>query len=273
MCRWLAYSGAPIFLDEVLFKTDHSLIDQSLHASDPLSTTNGDGFGIGWYGQREVPGVYKDIRPAWNDTNLQALAAQIESPMFMAHVRATTGSPVQRTNCHPFSYENWLFLHNGLVNEYDDLRRDLLLGISPELFANIHGTTDSELMFMLALTFGMTGDVKAGLARMAGYVEDAAARRGVDDALQMTLGISNGWSLYAVRYSTRDESRSLYHSASREATMEIAPDAGRFSRDARAIVSEPLSHLEDEWVPVPEASFIEITHGDVRCEPFAPIAP
>ena len=273
MCRWLAYSGAPIFLDEVLFKTEHSLIDQSLHASDPLSTTNGDGFGIGWYGRREVPGVYKDIRPAWNDTNLQALAAQIESPMFMAHVRATTGSPVQRTNCHPFSVENWLFLHNGLVNEYDRLRRDLLLGISPDLFANIHGTTDSELMFMLALTFGMTGDVKAGLERMAGYVEDAAARHGVDDALQMTLGISDGGSLYAVRYSTRGESRSLYHSASREATMEIAPDAGGFSRDARAIVSEPLSHLEDEWVPVPEASFVEITQGDVRCEPFAPIAP
>jgi len=97
MCRWLAYSGAPVLLEEVLFKTDHSLIDQSLHASDLSNTTNGDGFGVGWYGKRDVPGVYKDIRPAWNDNNLQALAAQIESPMFLAHVRATTGSPVQRT--------------------------------------------------------------------------------------------------------------------------------------------------------------------------------
>ena len=90
MCRWLAYSGAPIFLEEVLFKTDHSLIDQSLRAADAINTTNGDGFGLGWYGRRDVPGVYKDIRPAWNDNNLQALAAQIESPMFLAHVRATT---------------------------------------------------------------------------------------------------------------------------------------------------------------------------------------
>ncbi len=273
MCRWLAYSGAPIFLDEVLFKTDHSLIDQSIHASDPLSTTNGDGFGIGWYGKREFPGVYRDLRPSWNDTNLQALAAQIESPMFMAHVRATTGSPVQRTNCHPFSYKKWLFLHNGLVNEYETLRRDLSLAVSPGLFPLIRGTTDSELMFMLALTFGMTGDVKTGLERMAGFIEELAARHDVDDALQMTLGISDGQSLYAVRYSTSGNSRSLFHTASREATMEIAPDAGRFSRDARAIVSEPLSDLEDEWVPVPEASFIEITHGDIKCEPFAPIAP
>jgi len=273
MCRWLAYSGAPIFLDEVLFKTDHSLIDQSIHASDPLSTTNGDGFGIGWYGKRDFPGVYRDLRPAWNDTNLQALAAQIESRMFMAHVRATTGSPVQRTNCHPFSYKNWLFLHNGLINEYDKLRRDLLFAVPPELFPNIRGTTDSELMFMLALTFGMTGEVKTGLERMAGFIEALAAEHDVDEAVQMTLGISDGQSLFAVRYSTSGNSRSLYHSASREGTKDIAPDAGRFSRDARAIVSEPLNHLEDEWLPVPEASFIEIAHGDVRCEPFAPIAP
>ncbi len=273
MCRWLAYSGAPIFLDEVLFKTDHSLIDQSIQATDPLSTTNGDGFGIGWYGKRDFPGVYRDLRPAWNDTNLQALAAQIESPMFMAHVRATTGSPVQRTNCHPFSYENWLFLHNGSINEYERLHRDLLMAVSPELFPLIRGTTDSELMFMLAVTFGMTGDVKAGLERMAGFVEDLAARYDIDDALQMTLGISDGESLYAVRYSTSGNSRSLFHSASRKGTMDIAPDAGRFSRDARAIVSEPLSHLADEWVPVPESSFVEITHGDVTLESFAPIPP
>ena len=89
----------------------------------------------------------------------------------------------------------------------------------------------------------------------------------------MTLGISDGASLYAVRYSTEGNSRSLFHSASRDATMEIAPDAGRFSRDARAIVSEPLSDLEADWVPVPEATFITITKGQVSCTPFAPIMP
>ena len=108
---------------------------------------------------------------------------------------------------------------------------------------------------------------------MAGLVEELAAKHGVDNALQMTLGISDGDALYAVRYSTEGRSRTLYHTADREATMEIAPDAGRFSRDARAIVSEPLSHLESEWIPVPEASFIELKHGHVKCVPFAPISP
>lgn len=273
MCRWLAYSGAPVLLDEVLFKTDHSLIDQSLHASDTTTTTNGDGFGIGWYGSHGAPGVYKDVRPAWNDMNLQALAGQIESSMFLAHVRATTGSPVQRTNCHPFNYRNWLFVHNGLINDYDALRRDLAFAISPDLFPLIHGTTDSELMFLLALSFGMEDDVKTGVARMAGLVEELADSRGVENALQMTLGISDGESLYAVRYSTEGRSRSLFHSVSRDATKEIAPDAGRLSRNARAIVSEPLDSLEAEWVAVPEASFLTITKGKITCESFAPIAP
>jgi glutamine amidotransferase len=273
MCRWLAYSGAPILLDEVLFKTDHSLIDQSLRARDTFQTTNGDGFGIGWYSQRPEPGVYKDIRPAWNDTNLQALAAQIESPMFLAHVRATTGSPVQRTNCHPFAFEKWLFVHNGLVNDYDTLRRDLTMGVAPEYFPLIHGSTDSEIMFLLALTFGMQGDVKAGLQRMAGFVEHVASEHGIDDGLQMTLGVSDGESLYAVRYSTEGKSRSLFHSVSRDATKDIAPDVDRISRHARAIVSEPLNNLEEDWTPVPEASFLQITKGEITCAEFRPIAP
>jgi predicted glutamine amidotransferase len=271
MCRWLAYSGAPIFLDEVLLKTDHSLIDQSLHAKDAMHTTNGDGFGVGWYDHRPLPGVYKDIRPAWNDPNLHGLATQIESPMFLAHVRATTGTPVQRTNCHPFNYDKWLFVHNGLINDYDKLRRDLTIAIAPEYFPLIHGSTDSELMFLLALTFGLQGDVKAGLSRMAGFVEHIAKSHGVEDALQMTLGVSDGESLYAVRYSTEGKSRSLFHSVSRDATMDIAPDVDRIARHARAIVSEPLNNLQEDWTPVPEASFLKITHGDIACEPFSPV--
>ena len=271
MCRWLAYSGAPIYLEEALFKPDHSLIDQSVHAKATETTTNGDGFGVGWYGKREYPGVYKDIRPAWNDANLQALAAQIESPLFLAHVRATTGTPVQRTNCHPFQHRNWLFVHNGVINHFERLRRDLTMAIAPDLFSQISGTTDSELMFLLALSYGMAEDVEGGLARMAGLVESVAAQRGIDDALEMTLGISDGESLFAVRYSSSGEQRSLFHSASVAAVHELAPEQKRFSSDARAIVSEPLSDLEGAWVEVPASSFLHIHQGDISCRPFQPI--
>ena len=108
---------------------------------------------------------------------------------------------------------------------------------------------------------------------MAGLVEHVAAQHNVTDALQMTLALAMASRLLPVRYSTAGKSRSLFHSASRDVTMEIAPAAGRFSKDARAIVSEPLSDLESDWVAVPEASFLTITKGKITCEPFAPLVP
>jgi glutamine amidotransferase len=270
MCRWLAYSGGPIFLEEAIINPDHSLIDQSLNAHSAATTTNGDGFGVGWYGKRDVPGVYKDLRPAWNDDNLRSIAAQIESHLFIAHIRATTGTAVQRSNCHPFHFQNWLFVHNGRIRGFDRIKRELMMAVAPELYGEIVGTTDSEIMFYLALTFGMAEDVEYGLSRMVGFVEDVGNKNGIANPMQMTLGISDGESLYACRYSTERQSRSLYHSASVAAVREMAPGADRFSPDTCAIVSEPLSNLADAWIPVPESSFLTVSAGDVEVTDFVP---
>ena len=170
MCRWLAYSGEPLYIEELVFKPRHSLIDQSLHATLETSTTNGDGFGIGWYGSRDIPGVYKSVRPAWNDGNLQVLASQIQSPLFLAHVRAATGTAIQQSNSHPFRHGKWLFCHNGRINEFGRIKRELALGVASELFPEICGSTDSELMFYLALTFGLEDDPVAGVEKMVGFV-------------------------------------------------------------------------------------------------------
>ena len=125
MCRWLTYCGDPIYLDKVLFEPRNSLISQSLRARHSHVTTNGDGFGIGWYGERPTPGVYRDILPAWNDQNLKSLAHQIRSGLFLAHVRASTGTATSRANCHPFAHGKWLFMHNGQIGGYERVRRRL----------------------------------------------------------------------------------------------------------------------------------------------------
>ena len=127
MCRWMAWLGQPVLIDELLFKTQHGIVDQSLHARMGAEPTNGDGFGLGWYGTGDGPGVYRSVSPAWADANLRELAAHIESPLFLAHVRAAIGSPVQQTNCHPFRHGRWLFVHNGYLAEIHALRRDLML--------------------------------------------------------------------------------------------------------------------------------------------------
>jgi predicted glutamine amidotransferase len=134
MCRWMAWLGQPVLIEELLFKSQHGIVDQSLHARLGAEPTNGDGFGLGWYGTGAGPAVYRSVSPAWGDPNLRELAAHVESPLFMAHVRAAIGSPVQETNCHPFRRGDWLFVHNGFVADFHVLRRDLMLAVDPELF-------------------------------------------------------------------------------------------------------------------------------------------
>ena len=244
MCRWIAYTGAPIYLEELILKPEHSLIDQSLTSKQGAETTNGDGFGVGWYGESAEPGLYKDTEPAWNDRNLADLAKHIKSRLFISHVRATTGTPIQRTNCHPFRHGNWLFVHNGMIRGYHELRRDLAFSVDPALYPWIEGTTDSELMFHLALTYGLEEEPLAALERMAGLVEKTGEVHSIEHPLQMTLGLSDGQRVFAVRYSSERQSRTLYHSNSVRALRQVHPEFERFSPDACAIVSEPLTESQ-----------------------------
>jgi glutamine amidotransferase len=274
MCRWLAYSGAPLYLEDLIFKPDHSIIDQSLSARGGPSTTNGDGFGIGWYGSRDTPGVYRDVLPAWNDANLRHLAAQIRSHLFIAHVRAATGgTPVQQTNCHPFRHERWLFLHNGRIRGFDRIRRELDFAVGPDLYPLIRGTTDTETMFHLALTFGLQEDPIGGLERMVGFVEERGWEAGVDHPIQMTVGLTNGHRLYAVRYSSDRASRTLFHSRSMRALRRLNPLFERFSEDAIVVVSEPLNDVVEYWEEIPEATVLMVEGSDVVTRPFRPQPP
>ena len=273
MCRWLAYSGRPVFLSELIFETEHSLIDQSLAATHSPSTTNGDGFGVGWRGDRQVPGVYRDIRPAWNDGNLRDLAYQIRSPLFLAHVRATTGTEVQRSNCHPFRHGRWLFVHNGLIADFPRLRRDLALELPTELFDSLVGTTDSELMFLLAVSLGLEEDPFGALERMVGLVEAVGARHRVEQAMQMTLGLLDGERILAVRYSTEGRSRSLFHSKDPRAVEELNPQMARPGRRAVMIVSEPLTGMSNDWEAIPEATSVLVERGALSCRRFVPQHP
>jgi predicted glutamine amidotransferase len=192
MCRWLAYSGSPIRLEELLVKRDRSLIDQSLHSRQGATPTNGDGFGVGWYEAGEGPRVYRSTHPAWNDRNLRELAAGISSPLFFAHIRASTGTAIQETNTHPFRYANRLWMHNGLIRDFHLVKRELQSAVDDAYFGSIEGTTDSETMVYLALTFGLEDDPVAGVERMVGFVEETGRAHGIEHPIQMTVATTTG---------------------------------------------------------------------------------
>ncbi len=273
MCRWLGYVGGPIAPRELLYGTERSLIEQSRFHSPAVPAPNGDGTGLGWYGRREEPALFRSASPAWGDENLRELATEVSSGLFLAHVRAATGTAVQETNSHPFRYGRWLFVHNGFIAGYAALRRRLLLEVREDLFPLILGSTDSELLFFLAITFGLEDDPVGGLARMAGFVESVAADAGIDSALQMTIGLTDGQSLCAVRYATSGPVNSLFVSEDVSAVRDLAPEHGRLARfpdDARVVVSEPLVALPGLWREVPPGTALTIRDGQVDQRPFAP---
>ena len=119
MCRFAAYLGKkPITLARIIDKPSHSLINQSRKARIGTFGLNADGFGIAWYNQNidPIPAIFKSIQPAWNDQNLRHITSKVESTCFIGHVRASTIGNVNTVNCHPFSFENFAFVHNGTIN-------------------------------------------------------------------------------------------------------------------------------------------------------------
>ncbi len=274
MCRWIAYSGSPIALEEVLFKPSYSLVVQSLKSRKGLEATNGDGFGVGWYGKGPEPRLYRSTAPAWNDRNLRELSTEVESPLFLAHVRASTGTAVQQTNCHPFRHGKWLFMHNGLINGYAQMKRELALAVDASLYSCIEGTTDSETMFYLALTFGLDADPPKAIARMVAFVEDEGRKKGIENPMQMTLGISDGRKLWCFRYSTEGKSRSLFQSTDIRTLRKLYPDVPSFktvSEETRMVVSEPFVDLPGAWNEVEESTWGVITGGVSKFKPFKPL--
>ena len=235
MCRWLSYIGEPVYLDALVFEPKHSLVDQSLHAEEAKTTTNGDGFGIGWYGNRSTPGLYREVLPAWNDANLRSLAHNIQSPLFFAHVRASTGTGTSRTNCHPFAHDKYLFMHNGQIGEYAKVRRQLEALIDDKYYCARQGTTDSELIFYLLLSFGLDQDPHRAMRKTIEVVEEAMNEREISAPFRFTACLSDGESICAVRHASDDKPPSLYY---------------RKRGNQVIVVSEPLDTESDSWISV-----------------------
>jgi glutamine amidotransferase len=149
-----------------------------------------------------------------------------------------------------------------------------MLALDPALFGAVEGTTDSEVVFHLALTFGLEDDPIAALERAVGFIEALAAKRGIDDPVQASFGVTDGETLWGVRYNTGGRARTLYMSADVDTIRHLYPENERFSQlspDDRLIVSEPFSDLPGLWEPVAEATAVTVrSAGAVEQRPFTP---
>ena len=195
---------------------------------------------------------------------------------FFAHVRASTGTPVQRSNCHPFRHGRWLWMHNGVLAGFREIKRDLAMAVEPSLFPDIEGSTDSEVFFFLALSLGLEDDPPRAVERAVGFIEHVGRESGVEHPIQMTVATSDGRSVWAFRYSSEGKSRSLFYSTrvdtlrAQHHEVEVLQEV---SDESRLVVSEPLGDLAGAWNEVPEAHYGVIQEGQDELLPFVPRAP
>lgn len=245
MCRWIAYRGETIPLEHYVTSPAHSLIEQSIRALESTAATNGDGFGLGWYGEHPEPGLYREVRPAWSDENLRYLCRHIRSHLFFAHVRSATATPTTRPNCHPFVCGRWMFMHNGYVGNWARVRRKVETLIPDALYGSRIGTTDSEAAFLAILGAGAEQDpIAATLRTLAALTEIG---RPYKDPLRFTSALTDGSNLYAFRYSANDQSNTLYY---------------RTADDDLLLASEPLDNKREEWTAVPPNHMLVARAGE-----------
>jgi glutamine amidotransferase len=236
-------------IQPLLYDGPNSLCEQAQHSHKAKLGVHGDGGGLGWYGAPEEPAVYRDSGPAWADPNLRELTRVVESQVFFAHVRASTGAPNVVINCHPFRSGKFLFMHNGQIGGFEKLRRQLLGMLSDEAFTAMVGGTDSELLFQLMLTNGLRENPVHAIQSTITLVDALRRRNNIKTAFRATIAITDGQTIWALRWSSDSHVPSLF----------LHHDA-----HGALAVSEPVDEDISRWNVVPENSLLCLAFGSGR---------
>ena len=227
MCRFIAYAGAPVLLADLLYKPVNSLIMQSYKARERVEPLNGDGFGVGWYAPEidPAPCVQRSVSPAWSNRNLQNLAQKTRAAHLFAHVRAASpGMAVAELNVHPFTYDRFMWMHNGAVAGFHSVRRRLRDGLKDEFYDMIQGTTDSEHAFALFLNNLRTPfaevspeEMRRALVETIGRLDELTAAAGVAEPSYYNFAVTDGSALVVSRYCSGEgvAGASLHYSRGR----------------------------------------------------------
>jgi glutamine amidotransferase len=284
MCRFLAYTGKPVIVNQLLYQPVNSIIKQSVHALEAEEPLNGDGFGLGWYSPEanDKPGLFVSISPAWNDQNLQHIAPKLVSDCVFAHVRAATSTPVNTLNCHPFQYKEYLFMHNGDIEGFHRIKREIVRRLPDEIYDSIRGLTDSEHLFTLFLRQLELQQTTDPVKRMANALESALVeveeikvQLNIPDPSYINACVTNGDIVVAVRYVSdlSLEASTMYYAEGtvyidENGTSRLKKIQGEASHDGVLIVSEKLTVTSTDWTEIPVNHMVTVNKNlDVNVIP------
>lgn len=89
--------------------------------------------------------------------------------------------------------------------------------------------------------------------------------------VQGTVAVSDGVTVWAFRYSSQRQTRTLFHSADIATLQAMYPDAERlgvFGTHAHVVVSEPLNDLPGAFIEVPESTVAVLNESGYDHHPF-----
>ncbi|MDB9786576.1 class II glutamine amidotransferase [Bacteriovoracaceae bacterium] len=269
MCRFVAYIGDKIPISELLFKPQNSLIEQSKSSKERVDPTNGDGFGVGWYNRSmaEEPALFRSIQPAWNDQNLRSIAPTIKAKIILAHVRAATFGDVSQENCHPFQHGNVLFMHNGDIDAYGQIKRELAKGLDDEMYNWLVGTTDSALFFAMLMSnlpakCSWTGEiVYEAYQQTINEIIRVKKDRGLSLGFTLNTVFCDGAKIFATRFSTDPSTRkppTMYYSQCAHTTCDQSRCRFRKKEGNQTFLTSEKFNQCGEWDSVPINSFIMV---------------
>jgi len=276
MCRFLTYTGTPLLLADLLYRPVNSLIMQSYHARERAEPLNGDGFGVGWYVPDidPTPCVQRSVSPAWSNNNLQSLAAKTRATSLFAHVRAASpGMPVTEANVHPFAYDRFMWMHNGVVAGFHQIRRRLRESLKDEFYNMIQGTTDSEHAFALFLNhlrvpFGEVDgeEMRRALVETIARLNDWTVAVGVAEHSFYNFAVTDGNLTVVSRYASGEGIAGASLHYSRGQRFECLPsglcDMHSVTDDTQAqaviVASERLTDDPADWIDVPDNHTITV---------------
>ena len=285
MCRLIAYSGAPVVMDKLLYQPKNSLIHQNYNAQEIEEPLNGDGFGVGWYSPEmdPNPAVFVSVFPAWNNRNLRSIAPRIKSGCFFAHVRAASVGDISEANCHPFSWKQFMFMHNGGIGGFEAIRRPLRQLLSDEMYSFIKGQTDSEHFFALLLENLRNRDGAYTLQDMMdaydsaiGIVGELKRQAGIKEETYINSVLTDGKLMLGTRFKTdtKDAALTLYYSRGTRYECEEGVCRMIQTKDEERsvlIVSEKLTGERKDWQKIPENHFVLVDAKlNVSTRPIAP---
>jgi glutamine amidotransferase len=125
------------------------------------------------------------------------------------------------------------------------------------------GTTDSEALFLVALSKGLIHDPISAIQSTLRDVTEIMHRHQAAEPMRISCALTNGQDMWAFRYSSDDQSPSMYYGSPNTRSSENRQNA------ITTIASEPSDSNAAHWFKVEERKGVHwtdrgLTHFEIN---------